>query len=58
MAEGDPVTSYPTDEQLAELRAGGYTIISTLNGLHCIRPGDPAALPWQEALKLLGKEPR
>jgi hypothetical protein len=45
------VSEHPTDEQLEALRAQGWAIVTTLNGMLATRPGGPV-VPWREALGL------
>ena len=44
------MTEHPDAEQLQTLRAAGWVVGSTLDGIHCSRPDVPGLLPWQAAL--------
>jgi hypothetical protein len=45
------MSEHPTDAQLEALRASGWTIVTTLNGLLATQPGGPV-VQWREALGL------
>jgi len=45
------MSEHPTAEQLEALRAQGWAIVTTLNGLLATRPGGPV-VGWREALAL------
>jgi len=45
------MSEHPTAEQLEALRAQGWAIVTTLNGLIATHPGGPV-VPWREALGL------
>src|SRR5215207_4202613 len=48
---GRRMSEHPTAEQVEALRAQGWTIVTTLNGLLATHPGGPV-VPWREALGL------
>ena len=45
------MSEHPTPEQIEALRAQGWTIVTTLNGLLATREDAPP-VPWCEALEL------
>ena len=45
------MSEWPTDAQLEALRAQGWTIVSTMDGMLATHPGGPV-VPWREALGL------